>query len=117
MQVYNNVCVCRYTYEDLVSELKSKLIAAANDACMYMKDERYSDTQMLHCILFYRYLNDVWLCNLDWSTRKFHKKGSCMVELLDGLDSGDMEDGEYRIMSTHETPTKGRNVHMPGYPE
>lgn len=89
-----------------------------------------------------RYLQSPWLCNLDWSSKKFRGKAkkSDMKKLLDQIEehyrqrddefragrmwSGEVEGGggvddsgrKMEFFISGDGPAK-RAVHMPGYPE
>lgn len=94
----------------------------------------------------YRYLQSPWLCNLDWSSKKFRGKAkkSDMKKLLDQIEEhykqrneefraggilpemnegekeggggGDDSGGKMEFFISGDGPAK-RAVHMPGYPE
>ena len=86
----------------------------------------------------YRYLKSPWLCNLDWSSKKFRGKAKKvdMNRLLEELERYyEQKDNEFKAAGSLEQdggqseieerteffisgdgPAK-RAVHMPGYPE
>ena len=88
-----------------------------------------------------RYTNSLWLCNLDWSTKKFRgkaiKSAKAMKDLLSQIeqhyqqeaeefekcDGGcdDIIDGSEErfkfLISSKEPRLPSRPIHMPGYPE
>lgn len=147
--------------------MKAKLMALADDACTHIHGERYevmleapsaivwvakgvvssfrgSSFRGVPMYCMYRYLQSPWLCNLDWSSKKFRGKAkkSDMKKLLDQIEehykqrdeefsagkipSRERDEGEKKgggesgekveFFISGDGPGK-RAVHMPGYPE
>ena len=128
-----------YVYEDMEREIKSKLMALADDACVYMHNDRWALIEIDTFSTFsnvspLRYKEDLWLCNLDWEQKKFRGKAmtkAAMKKLLQDIEdhterqkeaflsaSCDVGDGEeFKYMITAQEPVSiKRRVHMPGYP-
>lgn len=91
---------------------------------------------VLFFLLFCRYLNSPWLCNLNWSAKQFRGKalktkaarGKLLAELEDFYQRQAEEFGEEEeegadqhgaefVISSLESMMGSRPVHMPGYPE
>ncbi|CAI7996420.1 DNA polymerase subunit gamma-1 [Geodia barretti] len=90
---------CEYVYEEMGGEIKAKLMALADDACTYMHGKRY--------------LESPWLCNLDWSTKKFRGKSkkSDMKKLLDQLERYyELRDEEFRLGGAEREDGEGREL-------
>ena len=119
---YYYIADAEYVYEDMKQEMKAKLMALANSACSYLHDKRY--------------MKSPWLCNLNWTSKKFRGKAitkkSDKIKLLTAIEdfyekqeneflentgeSGGKEKAEF-IISSMESKIPQRAVHMPGYPE
>jgi DNA polymerase gamma 1 len=100
----------KFAAEDLEWEMSTKLMSLADSACAHAIDESYK--------------KDVWLYNLDWSSKKLRSKKRSPREMkrlmerlrdMDGKD-GHEEDGQYQLVVSIPDQSK-RRVHKPGYPE
>ena len=76
-------------------------------------------------IIFFRYLESPWLCNLDWSSKNFRGKAyktkkdfdAVMAKIKESYEDEDTERSPELVISVVDSTPPKRPVHMPGYPE
>jgi len=115
---------CEWVYEDVMEEMKKKLITLANIAITYQHDDRLVELIEWSHLMIYtrRYKKDIWLTNLDWSVKNFRgkltkKQMKQMMEKLTNQSENDRDEEEFEFIISSDTPLSKRAVHMPGYPK
>lgn len=102
-------------YEDMQRESKQILMNHADEACLFLKDNRYKD--------------DPWLWNLDWSVKEFKVKKQKLLtkkqikeqecEMADKMHSDNSENDDSFIVAVLKQQERHykNNGHLCGHPQ